>query len=71
MMVEGLPKESRIHNPMSRNILKLEINDQMQTMLKSDLPPRDTAKVLISTAIDLIFGYVDALADASKTKLSG
>ena len=71
MSVQGLPRESPIINPMSRTILKLEINDQMQTMLKADLPPRDTVKLLVSTAIDLIFGYAEAMADANKTKLSG
>lgn len=70
MSVQGLPKESRVINPMSKTIMSLQINDQMQTTLRSDLPPRDTAKLLVSTAIDLIFGYVEAMADASKTKLS-
>lgn len=71
MALEGLPKESRIENPMAKTIMSLRINDQMQTQLRSDLPPRETAKLLISTAVDLIFGYAEALADAHKTKLSG
>ena len=68
--VEGLTKETSIENPFSRTIMSLRINDQLQTQLKSDLPPRETAKLLMSTAFDLLFGYVEAVADASKTKLS-
>ena len=70
MAVEGLTKESMIENPMARTIMSLKINDRLQTQLKSDLPPRETAKLLMSTAFDLLFGYVEAIADASKTKLS-
>lgn len=70
MSVEGLPRESPIVNPMAKTIMSLRIDDQLRTQLKSDLPPRETAKLLISTAIDLIFGYAEACADANKTKLS-
>lgn len=70
MALEGLPRESSIVNPMSKTIMSLKIDDQLHTQLKSDLPPRETAKLLISTAFDLIFGYAEACADAQKTKLS-
>ena len=71
MALEGLPRESPIVNPMAKVILSLRVDDQMHTQLKSDLPPRETAKILISTAFDLIFGYAEACADANQTKLSG
>ncbi len=70
MAVDGLTKESRIENPMARTVVSLKINDRLQTQLQSDLPPRDVAKLLMSTAMDLLFGYVEAMADVNKTKLS-
>ncbi len=68
--VEGLTKESSIENPFAKTIMSLRINDQLQTQLQSNLPPRETAKLLMSTAFDLVFGYVEAMAEANKTKLS-
>lgn len=65
-MSNGLVKESRLVNPMAKTILTLEVNDQMQSKLNSSLPPRDTAKVLVNVALDLIFGYAEALVDSNQ-----
>lgn len=63
--IRGFPKDSQIINPMARPILKLEVNDQLQSQLDCpNVHPREAAKVLCNVVIDLIFGYSEAVADA-------
>ena len=64
--MHGLAKESRIVNPMAKTIMTLVVNDQFQTELKSELPPRDTVKILMNLVADLTFGYSEALVAATK-----
>jgi len=63
-MLKGVPRDSRIINPIAKEILALTINDQMQLQLNTQLAPRDAAKLLLNVAMDLVFGYSEALADA-------
>ena len=62
-MSNGLAKESRIVNPMAKTILSIKVNDQLQSHIDTQLAPREAAKIMMSLAVDLIFGYVEGLVE--------
>jgi len=68
-MSSPLLKDSRIINPMSRIILKYEVNDQMQGSIHApELHPRDVAKLLMNMAMDLMFSYSEAVVNQQKVE---
>jgi len=62
-MSNGLAKESRLVNPMAKTILSVKVNDQLQSNIDTQLAPREAAKILMSLAVDLMFGYVEGLVE--------
>lgn len=67
MSVKGI-HDSRIVNPMAKVIVSLEVTDDGQTRLHSSLPPDALVKLLLSTSVDVIFGYVDSLVEEKVKK---
>jgi hypothetical protein len=69
-MSSKLAKQNRIVNPFAKNVLSLKVNDELQTELDSKLPPRETVKILLNLAVDLMMGYTDQLVEFHLSKKS-
>lgn len=57
---------SAIVNPFALTILTLKINDQGQTHIDTQLPPKETVKALANLVVDLTFQYAEQLAAAAQ-----
>lgn len=67
-MSNKLVNDSRIINPSAKSVLTFEVFDDGKTQLQCALPPREAAKLLMGVAIDLMFGYSEALVDKVKNE---
>lgn len=59
-------KMSPIVNPMSKTVMTVTVNDQMQINLDSKLPPGETIKILQSIITDVLMNYTNAVIENFK-----
>lgn len=53
---------SGIINPFSKPVMVVTIDDRLQATIETKLPPNEVAKILMSTAVDLMFSYTEQYA---------
>jgi hypothetical protein len=51
-------------------VLRLEVNDQLQTKLEAPtIHPKDTAKILLTTVVEIIFSYLESLKETDRSTM--